>query len=78
MCPTPEGGYVTIATGITERVRAEATLREQTLIVELLHKTAADANRAENTEAAMRTCLEGVCAHTGCRVSRVFVYGNPQ
>ncbi|MCH7795172.1 MAG: PAS-domain containing protein, partial [Proteobacteria bacterium] len=73
VAPTPEGGYVTIATDITERKRAEEALREQTSIIELLHKTTADANQAEDAEAAMRACLEAVCAHTGWPVGHVYV-----
>jgi PAS domain S-box-containing protein len=73
VAPTPQGGYVIIATDITERKRAEEALREQTLIVELLHKTAADANQAGDAEAAMRACLDAVCAHTGWPVGHVYV-----
>jgi PAS domain S-box-containing protein len=70
---TAAGGYVSTQTDITERKRAEEALREQTLIVELLHKTAADANQAENAEAAMRACLEAVCAHTGWPAGHIYV-----
>ncbi len=73
MVPTPEGNYVTIVTDISERKKAEDALRKQTLIVELLHETAADANEAEDAEAAMRACLEAVCAHTGWPVGQVYV-----
>ena len=48
--PTPDGGFVNIVTDITERKRAEDALHEQTKTVQLLHKTASDANQAGNVE----------------------------
>ena len=60
-------------TDITERKRAEEALREKSAIVELLHKTAADANQAQDVDEAMRGCLDAVCAHTGWPVGHVYI-----
>ena len=70
---TPEGGIVSIQTDISERKRAEEALREQTKAIELLHKVASDANRAQNVEEALQGCLDAVCAHTGWPVGHVYV-----
>ena len=71
--PVEGGGVVGIATDITERKEAEDALREKSAIVELLHKTAADANQARDVDEAMRGCLDTVCAHTGWPVGHVYV-----
>jgi PAS domain S-box-containing protein len=71
--PVEGGGFVTTYTDITERKRAEEAIREQTKIVELLHRAASDANRAENVEEALQGCLDAVCAHTGWPVGHVYV-----
>ena len=73
IAPTPEGGFVSILTDITERKRAEEALREKSAIVELLHKTAADANQAQDIDEAMRGCLDAVCAYTGWPVGHAYV-----
>ena len=70
---TPDGGIVNIVSDITERKRAEAELRETSAVVELLHKTAAAANQAEDVDDAMRVCLNAICAHTGWPVGHVYV-----
>ena len=71
--PTPDGGVVNIVSDITERKRAEEALREQTKTVELLHKTASDANEAQDVEEALRGCLDAVCAYTGWPVGHVYL-----
>ena len=71
--PTPDGGVVNIVTDITERKRAEDALHEQTNTVQLLHKTASDANQARDVEVALQGCLDAVCAHTGWPVGHVYV-----
>ena len=71
--PVPEIGLVVSHTDITERKAAEDALREQTDIVQLLHKTASDANQAGNVEEALQHCLDAICAHTGWPVGHVYV-----
>ena len=58
---------------ITERKKAEEALRKQTNTIELLHKTASDANQAKAVEDALRSCLDAICAHTEWPVGHVYV-----
>ena len=58
---------------ISEEKRAQEAVREKSAIVELLHKTAADANQAQDVDQAMRSCLDAICAYTGWPVGHVYV-----
>jgi len=71
--PIPQGGFVNIATDITKRKKAEEALKSQSELIELLRKTASEANKATDFDDAMRTCLDTVCAFTGWPVGHVYV-----
>ncbi len=58
---------------IGERERVEQALRGQTLLVDLLHRAAVDANEAPDTDEAMRSCLAHICRYTGWPVGHVCV-----
>ena len=80
MAPTPEGGYVSIITDITERKRNEEALfvaREEAVeamrSTRLLQNIADAANEASSIDGAIRTCLDEVCAHTGWPVGHAYV-----
>jgi len=60
-------------TDITERKQAEEDLKGQTELVNLLRKTAVDANKATNFDDALHTCLAVINNHTGWPVGHVYL-----
>ena len=55
-----------------EQARTEAALREEAAYVRLLQRVAEAANASPTADAAMRACLDLVCAHTGWPVGHVY------
>ncbi|MGR3715808.1 MAG: PAS-domain containing protein [Thermohalobaculum sp.] len=72
--PIESGGFVTTYTDITERKRAEESLREKTEFIQLNQAITRAANEAESVEAAMQIALDQVCAHTGWPVGHVYLF----
>ena len=69
----PGGERVGIVVDITERKRAEEALREQSGIVELLHKTAASSNQAEDVTEALQSCIDAICAYKSWPIGHVYM-----
>ncbi|MBI3951310.1 MAG: sigma 54-interacting transcriptional regulator [Acidobacteria bacterium] len=63
---------LSIIRDITERKRAEESLRQETVIVQLLKDVAVAANRASTIEDALRFALNRICAHTGWPIGHVY------
>jgi len=61
---------------ITERIEIEAALRDKTELVEMLRRTARDANNATSLDEAMRDCLADVCAYNSWPVGHAYVRDN--
>jgi PAS domain S-box-containing protein len=64
---------VSVAVDITDRKQAENDLKEQSSRVDLLQKTAADANKAANLDDAIRSCLGRITEHTGWPIGHACV-----
>ena len=62
-----------LAAELAERERAEAALRERTDLIQLLRRTAADANKARTLEEAMRDALADICTYNGWPVGHAYV-----
>jgi diguanylate cyclase (GGDEF)-like protein/PAS domain S-box-containing protein len=64
---------------ISERVAMEKRLREETALVQLLHRLTSLANEASSTEMAMKSYLREVCEYTGWTVGHVYLvnHNNP-
>ncbi len=60
---------------LTARNEADAALRRQTALVKLLQEVATAANLAPNTEQALQTGVDQVCAYTGWPVGHAYVLG---
>jgi len=58
---------------LTARKEAEAALHQQTALVKLLQEVATAANLAPNTEHALQTGVDQVCAYTGWPVGHAYV-----
>jgi PAS domain S-box-containing protein len=58
---------------LTARKEAEAALRQQTAMVRLLQEVATAANLAPDTEQALQTGVDQVCAYTGWPVGHSYV-----
>ena len=58
---------------LTARKEAEAALHQQTALVKLLQEVATAANLAPNTEHALQTGVDRVCAYTGWPVGHAYV-----
>ncbi|MCW8890739.1 MAG: PAS domain S-box protein, partial [Sedimenticola sp.] len=63
---------------ITERVKMEQRLRQETELVQLLHRLTSLANEASSTQAAMQGFLKEVCEYTGWPVGHVFLVDQEQ
>ncbi len=66
-------GASTIAQDITERKRMDEALRKNNALMRLLREVSAASNEAQGPEAAIRICVEAVCAHTGWPVGHAFL-----
>ncbi len=55
---------------VAERTRE---LEEKKALVDLLHRVAVGANRAESVEDSMKNCLDEICAYTGWPIGHVYV-----
>jgi two-component system, cell cycle sensor histidine kinase and response regulator CckA len=58
---------------LTARKEADAALHRQTALVKLLQEVATAANLAPNTEQALQTGVDEVCAYTGWPVGHAYV-----
>ena len=58
---------------LTARKQAEAALHQQTALVKLLQEVATAANLAPDTEHALQTGVDQVCAYTGWPVGHAYV-----
>jgi PAS domain S-box-containing protein len=75
---SPAGGGDTYLFGafirdLTARKEAEAALHQQTALVKLLQEVATAANLAPDSEHALRTGVDQVCAYTGWPVGHAYV-----
>ena len=68
-------GFYVLNVDITERIRAEAELKQTTQAAELLRKIAVAANHADNPDDAIRVCLDEVCAYSGWSVGHAYRFG---
>ena len=64
---------VSVAIDITDRKRAENQLKEQSSRVDLLQKTAADANKAANFDEAIRSGLGRITEYTGWPIGHAYI-----
>jgi PAS domain S-box-containing protein len=64
---------VGVSRDITEKKRIEADDRKRTELAVLLRRTASDANRAQDLEEAINTCIETVIDYTGWPVGHVYL-----
>lgn len=71
----PDHGTVRVVVieDITERKREAEELARQTAFVDLLRRTATEANAAASAEEAVRTCLQRICEHMGWPVGHALV-----
>ncbi|HXF67692.1 MAG TPA: PAS domain S-box protein [Burkholderiales bacterium] len=67
--------FIRIVEDISERKRAEQELERKNAMTRLLEELARAANEAATPEAAMRSCLERICAHGGWALGRLGIYG---
>lgn len=58
---------------ITERKQAEEQLDHKSELVELLRKTATDANKSLNFNAALQNCLSTIAKYTGWPVGHIYL-----
>ena len=65
-------GATAFAHDITDRVRSEAQLRQQTAFVKLLQSVAVASNQAATSGEALQICLNQVCEHTGWSIGHVY------
>ncbi|MBT5264173.1 MAG: PAS domain S-box protein [Rhodospirillaceae bacterium] len=66
-------GLGTVNIDLTDLKNAEQALKKRTGLVELLHRTARDANRSKNLNEAMQNALENVCAYNGWPIGHAYV-----
>ncbi len=66
-------GFGVVARDLTGRQQAERALQQRTGLVRLLQRVSSAANEAESVEAALRTALDEVCAHTGWPVGHAWL-----
>ena len=64
---------VGVSRDITEKKRIEETDRKRTELAVLLRRTASDANRAQDFEEAIKTCIDTVIDYTGWPVGHVYL-----
>ena len=64
---------VSVAVDITDMKQAENKLKEQSSRVELMQKTANDANKAANFNEAIRSCLGRIVRHTGWAIGHAYI-----
>jgi diguanylate cyclase (GGDEF)-like protein len=64
---------VVVIEDITDRKREAEELARQTAFVDLLRRTATEANAALGAEEAMRTCLQRICEHMGWTVGHALL-----
>lgn len=57
---------------MTERIRAEESLREQTALLSLLFRLARDLNKARTLEEGLKLCTKVVCEETGWPLAHVY------
>ena len=71
----PEHGkiWISVHEDISERKAAEAELRDETAVAELLRAVAMAANEASNLNDALQTCLDQVCIYTGWPLAHAYV-----
>jgi hypothetical protein len=78
---SPAGGGDTYLFGafirdLSARKEAEAALHQQTSLVKLLQEVATAANLAPNSEHALQTGVDQICAYTGWPVGHAYVLAN--
>jgi diguanylate cyclase (GGDEF)-like protein/PAS domain S-box-containing protein len=65
-------GATAFAQDVTDRLRSEAQLRQQTAFVKLLQSVAMASNQAATSGEALQICLNQVCEQTGWSIGHVF------
>ena len=70
---TQDGGTVCIHTDITERRRAQQNLLRRTALVQMLREIALETNEAADIEAAIQSCLDKVCMHSGFVIGHAYL-----
>jgi len=63
-----------LAAELAERARTETALQEKTELIQLLRRTARDANKAKTLKDAMRDALADVCKYNGWPVGHAYVF----
>ncbi len=58
---------------LAEQEEAERELRGNYSLIQLLHRTASEANMAESVDEAFRLCLASVCEHKGWSVGHAYI-----
>lgn len=66
---------ITVNEDITERVRAEASLRRNAAFLALLHEVASASNESSAPEGAIQLALDRICEHTGWTVGHAWLRG---
>ncbi len=65
--------FTGIIRDITERKRAEETLRKNNALIQLIRTVATASNEASTIEEAVQTCLDEVCSYTGWPLGHGYV-----
>ncbi|HEY3743127.1 MAG TPA: ATP-binding protein, partial [Bryobacteraceae bacterium] len=74
--PDKEGrisGLACVCRDITDLKEVETSLRKESSLLQLLQAVTVAANESSTIEQAARSCLERICAHTGCSVGHVWL-----
>ena len=69
----PDGGRVSIHVDITEIKQAQTEIQDKADLIQLMRRTASNANMAESLNEAMRNVLDDVCAYSEWPVGHVYV-----
>jgi diguanylate cyclase (GGDEF)-like protein/PAS domain S-box-containing protein len=70
---TQDGGTVCIHTDITDRRRAQQDLLRRTALVQMLREIALETNEAADIDAAIQSCLDKVCLHSGFIIGHAYL-----
>ncbi len=69
-------GFYLISIDVTERMRAEEELKQQTRAADLLRKIAVAANHADSADEAIQVSLDELCAYSNWPIGHAYLLSN--